>query len=133
MTGRLEGKVAVMLGNAAGGLERPPDNVFPDGPSSTHTLRTMMAVDFNSDGFTDIVTWKRVVPARPAALMLFVLHAALVVEHLEPAAAVARVRAWMRDQRRGRPHGLPDEYAATFARRDLADEAYWGALVHRNR
>jgi hypothetical protein len=84
-------------------------------------------------GFEGVVTWKRVVPVGPAALMLFVLHAALVAERLDPAAAVARVREWMRDPRRTKPVGLPDEYAGTFARGDLTDEAYWGALVHRGR
>jgi hypothetical protein len=83
-------------------------------------------------GFRGVVTWKRVVPARVAALMLFELHAALVGDACNPEAAVTHVRDWMRDPRRRRPSRMPEEYAATFARRDLVDEAYWGALVFRD-
>lgn len=82
-------------------------------------------------GFRGVVTWKRVVPSRVAALMSFVLHAALADDHLDPAEAVAHVRDWMRDPHRPRPSHLPGAYGVTFARRDLVDEAYWSALVFR--
>jgi hypothetical protein len=84
-------------------------------------------------GFRGVVTWKRVVPSRIAALMSFVLNAALVDHRLDPEAAVAHVRDWMRDPNRRKLPRLPEEYATTFGRRDLADEAYWGALVFRDR
>ncbi|UQU64293.1 hypothetical protein COUCH_35945 [Couchioplanes caeruleus] len=83
-------------------------------------------------GFRGVVTWKRVVPSRIAALMLFVLHQSLAGDRLDPAAAVAHVRDWMRDPRRPKPTRCPDEYAPTLARRELVDEAYWGALVYRD-
>lgn len=82
-------------------------------------------------GFRGVITWKRVVPSRVAALMLFTLHAALVDEHLEPGRAVAYVRDWMRDRHRTKPSRMPSDYTATFERHDLIDEAYWSALVFR--
>ncbi|WP_199515176.1 hypothetical protein [Nucisporomicrobium flavum] len=113
----------IRTARTAGGLAVLP----PTGVGLTALGDALLAA-----GFRGVVTWKRVVPSRIAALMLFMLHQALAGDRLDPAAAVAHVRDWMRDPRRPRPARLPDEYAPTLARRELVDEAYWGALVFRD-
>jgi hypothetical protein len=90
-----------------------------------------LADAFLAAGFVGVVGWLRPVPDPVAALMLFVLHAQLVDQRLDPAAAVRAVRQWMRDPARKPLSSLPVAYAATASATDLTDMAYWSALVHR--
>jgi hypothetical protein len=69
------------------------------------------------------------VPDRVATAVHLALHARLVTERQEPAAAVHAVRRWLRTPDRPAPPHLPDGYAADLAGTDLREIA--DALAHR--
>ncbi|MET7426018.1 hypothetical protein [Dactylosporangium sp. NPDC005555] len=93
------------------------------------TLR--IADQFLTAGFTGVVTWRHPVPDPVAALMLFILHTALVQDGLPAHAAVGSVRAWLADPTRATPDDLPTFYASAATTVDLTDPAFRSALIHR--
>jgi len=80
--------------------------------------------------FLGVIGFRDPVPDQIASLMYFLLHAQLIDEGRDPASAVKAVRNWMRDPHRKPPAYLPTWCEVLARDPDMADPAYWGALIY---
>ena len=106
---------------AAGGTGRPGGGLVVLPPAGAGFAA--LADAFLTAGCTGVVGWLRPVPDRVATVVHLALHARLVTERLEPAAAVHAVRRWLRTPERPAPPHLPAGYAAELATIDLREFA----------
>jgi hypothetical protein len=80
--------------------------------------------------FVGVIAFRNEVPGSVASLMYFLVHRLLVDENLDPAAALSAVRQWMADPDREPVPDLPGLYNGAATTAELANPAYWGALIH---
>lgn len=121
----LAGPAVLTLTAIAGAPVKGGTAVLPPDPAALQLAEALLTC-----GYTAVIGFTSPVPDQVASLVYWMLHSALVDDGADPPAAVATVRAWLRDPERAVPELLAAAYRATA---DRVDPAYAQALICRGR